>query len=580
MKRSWPVHAFVVLCALFVPVAAPCQSTPLALEAATPDAAEIDASTETTTAYLPEDSNIPPNMLDAMRKAHLKYVEGSNLIKSGESDKARVAFNRAVDIVMQSDFDLASSTSLNIFFQDLIQRIQQDESRYLRPPDDSENKAESAVVDELEKLDLIPISIDPSLQDVVEQDLVNTKYDIPITLNDRVLKSLNFWLNRGRKFFISGLVRSGRYREMIEKTFREESIPLDIMYLAQAESLFKPNALSHAQARGIWQFGKWTAIRYGLKVNAYVDERSDPEKSTRAAAHYLNDLFAMFKDWNLVLAAYNWGEARIQQLIEKSGLNNFWDLADLRRKMPEETKNHVPLIMASIILAHSPERYGLPSGRDQPLAYDSISVSKAIDLRAAAKILDIPVEDLKELNPALRGYSTPADYPNYQLKVPSGTNSELGLKIAALPAVKFKPRPEFAARHKVRSGDTLQKIAGRYGVSLAALQRANNLNSSKSLRAGSWIRVPSQFPAISKSATGSRAAGRLPSHKPINSSIKRAGTKKSQPIKSASSNSKRPNTKVASAGQSKSKKSQSLRTASAKSANPAAKSSPKVIASR
>jgi len=141
---------------------------------------------------------------------------------------------------------------------------------------------------------------------------------------------------------------------MIAEAFKTESIPLDVMYLAQVESLFKTKAVSRARARGIWQFGRGTAIRYGLKVNRYIDERSDPEKSTRAAARYLSDLYAMFKDWNLVLAAYNWGEGKVQRLVDRSGRNDFWDLLELKRNFPKETKNHVPLIMASIILARNP----------------------------------------------------------------------------------------------------------------------------------------------------------------------------------------------------------------------------------
>jgi membrane-bound lytic murein transglycosylase D len=339
-------------------------------------------------------------------------------------------------------------------------------------------------------LDLIPITVDPSLQDAVAADLADTKYDIPITLNDKVFKALDYWLNRGRKYFADGLVRSGRYREMIAKVFREEGLPMDLMYLAQVESLFKTNALSRAQARGIWQFGRGTAVRYGLKVNSYVDERSDPEKSTRAAARYLSDLYSMFKDWNLVLAAYNWGEANVQRLVERSGLNDFWELSDLKRKVPNETKNHVPLIMASIILARNPEKYDFPKELDTPLAYDLVSVSRPIDLRAAAKILQISLEELKQLNPSLRGLSTPPSFPDFQLKVPAGSDSGLSQKIAELPAVKLRPPPEYGNRYKIRPGDSLGSIAQRYRVSLAELQRVNAGMSAKSLRVGSWVQIP------------------------------------------------------------------------------------------
>ncbi len=446
-----------------------------------------------------------------MQKAQKKYLEGSNLIKSGESAKARAEFNRAIDMLLQSEWDISSNPALSRFFLDLVRRIHQDESRYLLPEDVVEEKSEGAAVDELSKIELIPIKIDPSLQEVVEADLASTKYDIPIVLNEQVLQSLNFWLNKGKKFFTGGLIRSGRYREMIERIFREESLPLDLMYLAQVESLFKTNALSRARARGIWQFGKGTAIRYGLKVNSYVDERSDPEKSTRAAAKYLTDLYGMFKDWNLVLAAYNWGEGKVQRLVTHSGLNDFWDLMDLRRNFPTETKNHVPLIQASVILGRNPEKYGFPRELDPPLTYDKIPVARPIDLRAAARLLGISLEELKDLNPSLRGLSTPANDPNFELKVPSGANAETNRKIAALPAVKFKPPAELPGRYKVRAGDTLTQIALRFHTTVASIQSANDIKSPRSVQAGTWLRVPGPSGAKSPPQRTRMSSTRIPS---------------------------------------------------------------------
>jgi membrane-bound lytic murein transglycosylase D len=438
-----------------------------------------------------EGGTLPSGMVELMRSSRLKYLEGSSFIKAGDSDKARDSFNGAVDMLLQSNWNVASTPALNRFFQDLIQRIQADESRYLLAPCNTEDdQLETAVVDELSDIDLIPSKVDPSLESALTSDLPQGQYDIPITINDMVLKSLDFWLNSGRKFFVDGLLRSGQYRPMIEKVFREESIPLDLMYLAQVESLFKPHALSKAKAKGIWQFEKDTAIRYGLKVTKDVDERSDPEKSTRAAARYLSDLFAMFKDWNLALAAYNWGEARVQRLIETTGLKDFWQLVDLRRRLPEETKNHVPLIQASVILARNPEKYGLPTELDPPMKYTEVSVSKPIDLRAAAKVLSTSIDELKKLNPSLKGLTTPANYPNFQLKVPLDTDPLLHDQLAALPTAKPTVLPDYACRHKVKAGETLAKIASRYHVSVAALETANNLSSRKKLVPGTWIQVP------------------------------------------------------------------------------------------
>ncbi len=524
MKRSWPAHALAVVCCLFVPGCVFCQSDPLAVAAASgaTGATSVDLSR----------ADVPSEIQDLIRSAQQRYLQGSDLIKSGESAKARIEFNKAVDILLESQWNIASNRELSRYFQDLVRRIQQDESLYLLPQEPVEELPEKAVVDELSKLDLIPIKIDPSLKDSVEADLANAKYDIPITLNEPVLQSLNFWLNRGRKYFSDGLQRSGRYKDMIEKVFREESIPLDIMYLAQVESLFKTNALSRARAKGMWQFGRWTAVRYGLRVNSYVDERSDPEKSTRAAARYLNDLYAMFKDWNLVLAAYNWGEGKVQKLIDRSGVNDFWELTGLRRRnFPKETKNHVPLIQASVILARNPEKYGFSRDLDPPDSYDLVTVSRPIDLRAAAKLLGISLEELKGLNPALRGLSTPADYPDFQLKVPAGSEPDICQTIAELPAVKFRP-PAFDSpgRYRVRPGDTLGKIAARYHVPVRSLEEANDIRSPKALRVGSIIRVP----AIRSSSTRTASAHAKTSPKRIASNQLRPGNISSKKSSAAS----------------------------------------------
>jgi membrane-bound lytic murein transglycosylase D len=503
MNRFWPVHAAGVLCALLLPALAGAQTKAMVASAAL-DPDKPARIPEAVIAYLPDDPDVPPDLMNLMRNAQLKYLEGSKLIKSGESDRARAAFNKAVDLLLESDYSLNSNIEFNQFFQDLIRRIQQDESKYLRPPDLDE-KPESAVVDELEKVDLIPITVDPDLQDVVEADLANTRYDIPVTLNERVLKSLNFWLNKGRKYFVSGLMRSGRYKDMIERIFREQSVPLDLMYLAQVESLFKTNALSRAMAKGIWQFGKGTAVRYGLKVNSYIDERSDPEKSTVAAARYLNDLYAMFKDWNLVLAAYNWGEGKVLKLMDRSGINDFWELMELRRNFPAETQNHVPLIMASIILARNPDKYGLPGDLESALEVSKIQVGKPIDLRAAARILNISLEELKQLNPALRGLSTPPGYPEFQLNIPAQSTADMQQKVAVLPEVRIRLQTDLATtRYKIQAGDTLDHLARKYGTSVAALKSANRITSPNQLKAGSWIRVPTRSTSASsrlKSAT-------------------------------------------------------------------------------
>ena len=486
MRQNRFLNALVVLVFLWLPAQALCQSGVIIAALALRDRAYTAPDLSVV-----EDPNIPQEMRDLMRICQNYYLQGSDLLKSGAADEARLNFDRAVDILIRSRWDLVSTPPLNQFFWDLILRIQREESLYLRP-DELPEQPEEAVLDTLEEVDLIPIQVDPSLQDVVEADLLTTRYDIPIMLNDSVLKSLNYWLDKQKDLFAGGLMRSGRYREMIREIFRAESLPLDLMYLAQVESLFKTNAVSRALARGMWQFGRATAIRYGLKVDRHIDERLDPEKSTRAAARYLKDLYAMFQDWNLVLAAYNCGEGKVLQLIKSSGLNDFWDLTGLRRNFPKETRNHVPMILSSVILGRNPDKYGLPVELDPQLQYDRIKVPRRISLAAAAKTLDVEVDALKRLNPALKTAYTPANYPDYELNVPIAIEPARLEQLALLPPTR-DPAPQiFDGRYKVRPGDTLWAIASRYGTTVAALQEANDIRSPKSLRVGTLLEVPAK----------------------------------------------------------------------------------------
>lgn len=491
MNRSWPFQLIAVLCCILFPGIFVTGQLPAAAAAEIPSGVP-DIPAADNLVRIIDNHDLPKGLLDLMQASRSKYLAGSGLIAAGEVEKAQEEFDEAVNMMLQSDWDPVSTPVLKRFFIDLIQQIAEDESSYYLALRDAENKIETAPVDELENLDLIPIKVDPAFRDAVTSDLAETRYGIPIILNERVMKALDYWLNRGRKRFEDGWIRSGRYRMMIERIFREESIPLDLLYLAQVESRFKPLAVSKAQAKGIWQFGKSTAIRYGLKITRDVDERCDPEKSTRAAARYLKDLYAMFNDWNLVLAAYNCGEGKVQRLINSSGLQDFWQLVDLRRKLPAETKNHVSLIQACIIIGRNPEKYGFSAELDPLMQYARMPVSKPVNLRDAARVLGTSTDELKKLNPALRGMTTPANYSNYPLNVPSGNDPAVQGKLAALPRATIKPPPGFEGRHRIQPGETLSEIAVLYNVTTAELEEANNLLSRHKIRAGSWLQVPTR----------------------------------------------------------------------------------------
>ncbi len=504
MNRSWPFPLIAALCCILFPSIFVGGQVPVTFAAEVSSGAPDIPAADNLMRIL-HDHDLPEELLNLMQASQSKYLAGSGLIESGEVERAQEEFDEAVNLLLQSDWDLTSIPVFDAFFRDLIRRIAEQESLYFRALRDAENRDESASVDELENLDLIPVDVDPALRDSVASDLAEAGFEIPIVINERVMNALDYWLNGGRKRFKDGWIRSGRYRSMIERVFREESIPLDLLYLAQVESHFKPQAVSKAQAKGIWQFRKSTAIRYGLKISRDVDERFDPEKSTRAAARYLKDLYAMFGDWNLVLAAYNCGEGKVQRLINSSGLQDFWQLVDLKRRLPTETKNHVSLIQACIIIARNPGKYGFSTELEPPIQYSKIPVSKPVNLRSAAKVLGTSINELKRLNPALRGLTTPANYSNYLLHVPSSIDPAAQEKLAALPRATIAPPPGYEGRHKIQPGETLSEIAVLYNVTTDELEEVNNLLSKHRIRAGSWLHVPTQ-PSVRSESAASKIA--------------------------------------------------------------------------
>src|SRR5262249_36034748 len=269
---------------------------------------------------------------------------------------------------------------------------------------------------------------------------------------------------------------SGRYREMIQRIFKEEGIPQDLIYLAQAESGFKPQALSRARARGMWQFMASRGVGYGLRRNFWVDDRQDPEKATRAAARHLKDLYNQFGDWYLAMAAYNSGPGNVQQAVRRTGYADFWELYK-RNVLPGETKNYVPIILAMTIMSKNPAQYGLDSVQpDPPLQYDVVMVDYPVDLRLVAECVDAPVEQLIDLNPSLLKRTAPKDQ-ELNLHVRVGKKDKYEPAIAAIPAEKRM----VWRYYKVQPGDSLAGIARKYRTTERAISQANALEGTELL---------------------------------------------------------------------------------------------------
>ncbi|MFA7383711.1 MAG: transglycosylase SLT domain-containing protein [Desulfurivibrionaceae bacterium] len=315
-------------------------------------------------------------------------------------------------------------------------------------------------------------------------------YDFPVTMNEQVEYYLDFFTNRHRKTFARWLARSSRYLPMIKEEFARVGLPLDLAYLPMIESGFNTTAISGASAVGTWQFMRATGINYGLTVNKYVDERRDPVKSTKAAAAYLSKLYKDFDSWHLAVAAYNAGEGRIKRAMKQSEKDDFWEIAK-SQYIHSETKLYVPQLIAAIMIAKDPEKYGFYDIEyENPLEYETVHVPGGTPLKAVAVACNLPDEKIVALNRHLSKAITPPSEADYPLRVPPGSKD---LVINNLPRVRQVTITEFNI-HEVGRGETLTTIRKKYNLSKSTLLKANNLEYER-LSLGQRLRIPFQTTA-------------------------------------------------------------------------------------
>src|SRR5262245_10966013 len=280
---------------------------------------------------------------------------------------------------------------------------------------------------------------------------------------------------------------------MIQNVFRAEGLPLDLAYVPLVESAFKPNALSRVQAKGVWQFMAGTAAENGLRRDWYIDERSDPEKATIAAAKYLRTLSKLFNgDWHLALASYNGGPGRVQRAMTRTRIDDFWRPAENPKALPRETREYVPMILAAIVIARSPEQYGFDFVADAPSSFDTVTLPRPVDLRRVAEWTESDIDEIQALNPELRRWTTPLKDDDYELKVPSGMGDIVLAKLADAPAIELASIKYYT----VKRGDTLALIARRMHVSKADLAEANDLKLTARVNAGQKLVVPHEATAL------------------------------------------------------------------------------------
>jgi len=319
----------------------------------------------------------------------------------------------------------------------------------------------------------------------VKEQVRATASQLPLSVNDAVLGYINYFSGRGHKTLVAGLERAGRYQPLIHRILQEEGVPQELIHLAQAESGFLPRAISRKAAGGMWQFVTWRGNEYGLRQTRLTDDRFDPEKATRASARHLHDLYNMFGDWYLAIAAYNCGPGVVEKAVERTGYADFWELRR-RNVLPLETTNYVPIILAMTIMAKNAPEYGVQGVTpDAPLEYDTIEVTSPTHLALVADLTDAPMSELLELNPALLRGTAPA---GYTLHVPKGTGGQLSASLQMIPA----DRRDCWRMHKVANGETLASIGKRFGMSPGSIAAANGL-ASASPSAGDRLIIPAAY---------------------------------------------------------------------------------------
>src|ERR1700682_1135012 len=430
---------------------------------------------------------IPTQKDYLIQRVQEKFASGEQNFKAGHLEAARKDFDDAVDWMLVSGYDLNGDPRLSELFHRVVDTVYAYELQAFRAGDGfSEAPAVPAAIDEVAEQ---TFPGDPRLKDRAEEAAKNISHDLPLTVNDQVLSFLNFFQTpRGRAIVETGLRRAGRYREMISRVLREEGLPQDLIYLAQAESAFQPLALSRAGARGMWQFVAYRGQEYGLRHTWWIDERQDPEKATRAAAQHLRDLYGQFGDWYLAMAAYNCGPGNVQKGIERTGYADFWELYK-RNVLPRETKNYVPIILALTLIAKDAAHYGIQADPEGPVPTDVVKPGRAIDLRLVAETIDVDVDTLRGLNPSLLRLATPDD-PAFELRLPVGSAERFSAEIADIPADKWVSW----SRHRVEAGETLTSIGKKYHVTPAAIADANSLEHGAALEAGGKLIIPAAQP--------------------------------------------------------------------------------------
>ena len=398
-------------------------------------------------------------------KAEARFETGKKLYQQGDIAGARREFDAAVDMLLSTPESVPDRQRLERKLDQIVDTIYRYDLEGLGAGD-----TQKAIVYDKSTLDDIlqmTFPTDPNLRPKVKEEIAATVSQLPLEENDTVLSYIHYFsTDRGHRTLVGGLRRAGRYSSLIKRVLDEEGVPQELIYLAQAESGFLPRARSNKRAVGMWQFVQYRGREYGLNQTSDTDDRMDPEKATRAAARHLRDLYAMFGDWYLAMAAYNCGPGCVDHAVQRTGFADFWELAG-HDALPRETSKYVPLIVAITIMAKNPKDYNLEHlDVDPPLQYDPLEIDCPTHLALIADAAERPVSEIQDLNPALLKLVAPA---GYQLRVPKGTSQAVRRAVDIIPSGH---RASWRI-HRVLNGETLAEIAHRYSTAAGAITAAN-----------------------------------------------------------------------------------------------------------
>jgi len=494
--------------------------------------------------------------LQVIAKAEDHFKKGKLNLDDNRREQARDEFDKAVDVILESGMDVRANQRLQTYYLELVERIYRLEvpnQQYVQPVPQGgmlassvvpvstggggavkqeqlvaqvgfrEQKFEPSNLDELSKLVLTEEEQTVNPEDVARLEQAKNAIDFGFNTNPLIQQFINYYQGRGRGTMETGLRRSGQFMKMARKIFREEGVPEDVTWLGQVESAWRPRAQSWAAASGLWQFIPGTGATYGLRQTAWIDERNSYEKATRASARYLKDLARHYNgNWELAMAAYNTGQGNVDRAISRAGRADFWAIYPY---IAQETRNYVPNILATILIAKNPEKYGFRNIRpDAPLSYDVVEVPSATSLYHVAAATGHSVDYIRSLNPELRRDVTPRGEA-HKLRIPGGKANQFVAYLKNIPVNQRDSSPRNSnvqlvtltraktnadaptngsslLKIKARAGDTIAKIAERSNVSADDVARLNGMAVDAELQAGQEIKVPS-----SSSSQGGRRRG-------------------------------------------------------------------------